>query len=343
LIDWFSGSLPCAHFPLEAGRVLKVDSDGQVEWEAPCNLNAIGSHDSNFRVTSFGSDGQGRATHLKLSGNPAKFLQGHNVFGSDDLVSLMRDTYLKITSLFNLKFTDSELEAVSKGDYSVTSIDINYSFDLPNRADVLAWLRAAEYKSKTRHGRPSTKGGTVYWGKNSRRWALKAYSKGEEITAGKGHKLPEGLIDTPLFSWADNKLRLELRLLSKELDKLNLKTASKLTTDEIRKLFNEYARRLEMTEQIALTDKKYHELPSRLRSTYVLWRDGYDLRSDLSKPTYYRHRKEFLEYGIDIAIARESFGCSNIVPLVRVLEAVPAEIPHWAFNQGLVHHSAMRA
>lgn len=343
MIDWFSGSLPCAHFPLEGGRVLKVDSEGLVEWEAPCNLNAIGSHDSNFRVTSYGSDGQGKATHLKLSGNPAKFLQGHNVFGSDDLLSLMRDTYLKITGFFNLSYTDSELEAVSQGNYLVTSIDINYSFSLPSRADVLAWLRAAEFKSKTRHGRPSTKGGTVYWGKHSKRWALKAYSKGEEITSGKGHKLPDGLVDTPLVAWADNKLRLELRLLSKELDKLNLKTASKLTTGEIRKLFNEYMRRLEMTEQIALTDKKYYELPQRLRSTYVLWRDGYDLRTDLTRPTYYRHRKEFLELGIDIAIARENIDRSNVIPLVRVLEALPAEIPNWAFNQSLIHHSAMCA
>ena len=26
------------------------------------------------------------ATHLSLSGNPSKFLQGHNIFGSDDLM-----------------------------------------------------------------------------------------------------------------------------------------------------------------------------------------------------------------------------------------------------------------
>lgn len=336
----FSGLLPCLHSPLNTGRIICIDPDGQTEWEAPKRLVVLGSHDSNFRVSSDGSDGQGRATHLKFSGNPAKFLQGHNVFGSDDLVSLMNDVYKKITKSLNLVPKIKDYKDVSNGDYKVTSIDINYSYELRSRADVLAWIRAAEFKSKTRHGRPSTKGGTIYWGKHSKRWALKAYSKGEEISAGKGHKLPAPLIDTPLIPWADNKLRLELRLLSKELDNLNLKTANKINPHTVKNTFNEYIKRLQMTEQITLSDEKLHSLPQRLRSTYVLWRDGYDLRSELPKTTYYRNRKDLLEHNIDIALRSESTKKSNVIPLIRVLEAKPASIPSWAYDMNLVHGSA---
>jgi len=341
MIDMFSGSLPCLHTPLNTGRIICIDPDGQTEWESPKRLVVTGSHDSNFRVSSDGSDGQGRATHLRFSGNPAKFLQGHNIFGSDDLVSLMNDSYKKVTRSLGLIPTLQNYKDVSTGDYNVTSIDINYSYELRSRADVLAWIRAAEYKSKTRHGRPSTKGGTIYWGKNSKRWALKAYSKAEEITAGKGHKLPAPLLDTPLVLWADNKLRLELRLLSKELDNLNLKTANKIDPRTVKNTFNEYIKRLQMTEQITLSDEKLHSLPQRLRSSYVLWRDGYDLRSELPKTTYYRNRKELLEHNIDIALRVEKMKKSNVIPLIRVLEATPALIPDWAYSDNLIHQSAV--
>lgn len=336
----FSGSLPCLHSPLNTGRIICIDPDGQTEWESPKRLVVAGSHDSNFRVSSEGSDGQGRATHLKFSGNPAKFLQGHNIFGSDDLVSLMNDVYKKIISLLQLSPSVKDYKDVSLGLYKVTSIDINYSYELPSRADVLAWIRAAEFKSKTRHGRPSTKGGTIYWGKHSKRWALKAYSKGEEISAGKGHKLPASLLDTPLVSFADNKLRIELRILSKELDNLNLKTANKLNPQKIKSLFNEYIQRLQMTEQIILSDDKLQLLPQRLRSTYILWRDGYDLRSELPKTSYYRNRAALLDFGIDIALRSEKTKTSNVIPLLRVLEAKPVSVPDWAFDMGLVHASA---
>jgi II/X family phage/plasmid replication protein len=340
MIDMFSGSLPCLHTPLNTGHILCIDPEGFVEWQSPKRLIVEGSHDSNFRISSEGADGQGRATHLKFSGNPAKFLQGHNVFGSDDLVSLMYDSYKKIVSVLKLTPALKDIQSVKTGDYSVTSFDVNYSFELPNRADVLAWIRAAEFKSKTRHGRPSTKGGTIYWGKNSNRWAMKAYSKGEEILAGKGHKLPTSLIDTPLSDWADNKLRIELRLLSKELDKLGIKKAFQLTPLKIKELFNTYLKRIEMTEQIALTDEKLDSIPLRFRSTYIHWRDGYDLRSLLSKSTYYRNRTELLKYNIDIALAVERKAASNIVPLIRVLEAKPVDVPEWAFDMSLVHASA---
>jgi len=339
----FGGSLPCLHTPLNTGQIISISPDGTLDWQSPKRLVVQGSYDSNFRVTSDGADGQGRATHLKLSGNPAKFLQGHNVFGSDDLVSLMNDSYKKIIGILNLEPTLKDHRDVKAGNYKVTSFDVNYSYELPSRADVLAWIRAAEFKSKTRHGRPSSKGGTLYWGKSSKRWALKAYSKGEEIAAGKGHKLPASLLDTPLASWANNKLRLELRLLSKELDELNLKTANKITPRIVKNLFNEYIKRLQMTEQIKLSDKKLNELPQRLRSTYILWRDGYDLRSECPKRTYYRHRKELLEHGLDIALRSDDSNKSNVIPLIRVLEARPVSVPDWAFDLSLVHESARYA
>lgn len=322
--------------------VCKIDSDGALEWATPCRMMVRGSHEAQIAVKSYGTDGQGSASHLAFSGNPSKFLQGHNIIGSDDLVSLMIDVYVRICQHLQIVPLPEDMRAVRAGDYRLTRIDINYSFELPSGADVLAFLRAAEYKSKTRHGRSSSKGGTLYWGKNSKRWSLKAYYKAEEVQHPK-HRLPDSLIDTPLIPWLDNKLRVELVLRSKELDELGLSLASNWSPQTVSDTYFNYLKRLNMNEQIALSTETLLALPQRLRSTYVLWQEGHDLRATMAKNTYYRHRKALMAYGINIDLRQDSCDRSNVVPLVRVLEAVPAQIPDWAFEHGLVHQSARRA
>jgi len=341
VIDWVSAFLPCVHPPLNAGYVCKIAPDGELEWSAPCRMKIEGSFEKNVTVTSHGSDGNGNATHLFFSGNPSKFLQGHNIFGSDDLVALMVDTFDVVCRYLDLSPTLTDITQVRAGDYRLTRLDINYSFELPSRSDVLAWLRAAEYKSKTRHGRPASQGGTLWWGKQSKRWRLTAYCKAEEVQVPK-HRLPDSLFDTPLIPWVDNKLRIELRLCKKELDELNLSMAYSWLPHTVMTTYFDYLKRLNMNEQIALSTDELMNLPQRLRSTYVLWKDGHDLRSTMAKNTYYRHRKELMEYGINIDLRQDSMDRSNVVPLVRILEAVPAQIPAWAFDRGLVHRSAAK-
>lgn len=340
MIDWVTAELPCVHDPIDSGFVFKVLPGGDIDWQTPCAHSVSGSYEASISIKSIGGNGAGQATHLLLKGNPSKFLQGHNVFGSDDIVSLMYDTYLKVCESLKLQPTLQELRAVKEGDYALKNLDINYSFELPTRADVRAWLRAMEFKAKTRHGRPSTKGGTLYFGKGTSRWKIKAYSKGEELEAGKKHGLPQPLHNTPIKHWADNKLRVEITLLKKELQTIGIGKAKDLTVSMINELYRQYIGRIEMSEQIALSSEQQMELPTKYQSSYLLWNQGFDLRSVLPKTTYYRHRRALLEYGIDIALRKETKDRSNVVPLIRVLEAQPAQIPDWAYEMNLIHHSA---
>lgn len=338
MIDWITAELPCLHVPLHGGVVCKVDREGELEWATSCYLSSVGSFEAKVQYKSSGGDGQGRATHLQISGNPAKFFQGHNVFGSDDLVGLIFDLYTRICDLEGLEPSAASRREVALGDYRLRRIDITYSFELPSRADVRAWLRAAEYCSRNRAGRPSTSGTTLYWGKNSQRWSIKAYCKGDEIeTKKKGHELPLQLQFTPIKEWADNKLRIELVLRGKELDELRVNSA-KLLTGQIESLYQNYLSRLTMTGQIKLSETDRQKLPRALALTYTLWLEGHDLRSVLPKATYYRHRVALLEqHNIDIALSRENSGQSNVVPLIRVLQAEPVSVPDWAFELGLFH------
>ena len=340
MIDWASFIIPLEHAPMSNGEVMKITQDGDIEWRTACHMQVQGSFDSAFSIRSEGACAENMASHLYLSGNPSKFLQGHNVFGSDDFISLVYATFCRICDVLKITPTDSELNNVRAGLYSVSRIDINYSFELPSRNDVRAWLRSAEYTSKTRHGRPQMKGGTLYHGKNSRRWSFKFYCKADEIEV-KGHRLPEALMEKQrIENWVNNKLRAELTLRKLELERLNIKQAKDLTEIRVRQLFEKYIQRFDMQKQIRLSDKQILELPTRLKSTYILWQSGEDLRSVLPKATFYRHRLELKQYGIDITFpknADEEKARNNVIPLIRVLEATPAEVPEWAYDHKLVY------
>jgi len=108
-------------------------------------------------------------------------------------------------------------------------------------------------------------------------------------------------------------------------------------------LFNDYLGKIEMTEQIRLTDEVTSKLPNKLIATYTLWTEGHDLRNMMSKATYYRQRKALMEYGINIDLRPCEPAQSNVVPLFRILEAKPAEVPDWAYTKNLIHQAARKA
>ena len=69
----------------------------------------------------------------------------------------------------------------------LSRVDVNESWHLDNSRDVLAWIRAVGSTAYMKHrGAGQFSGDTAYFGKNSRRWSLKCYSKGNEISA-RGH------------------------------------------------------------------------------------------------------------------------------------------------------------
>ena len=335
MIDWISCDLPCLHYPLNAGRIIKLDANGGIEWDSPAWTQAEGSYSSKISVFSDGERlNDGRVTRLRISGNSVKFLQGHNIFGIDDLSIIMTQFICKLCEVLEIKLELNDLALITLGEYNLTRIDINYSFILATRRDVLSWIRSAEHKGKTRSGKSSRKGDTLYFGQNSRRWSIKFYSKGGELEV---HKLPEPLLKTPLLKYADNILRAEIVFRGMELKDKNIQRAKNFTPTFVNALFKEYMSRLEMKSQHKLKNDILLNMPRCLQSTYVLWQQGYDLKMTMKESTYYSHWGQLKKYDIDINLPPNDITkMDNVVPLIRVLEAKPAEIPQWAFDLKLV-------
>lgn len=341
MIDWLSLVVPLPHDePISAGHVLSISPDGEIEWRTAKRRAVSGSFSTGLQVRTATHTPE-RCSHIEISGNPVKWFQGHNLWGTNDLPSLVVATVLDVARLLGVEVSGSTLAAIQAGYVQLTRVDITESFHLENRPQVLAWLRAAEQTAHLAHrGRGQlVKGSTLYFGKNSRRWSLKVYAKGQEIEA-KGHG-QESITDLPhARAWADRTLRAELTLRSLELKRLGLGTVTAwLPVDgvpfDVSALLHERLGGMTMTTKSHLSAEILDTFRPALRLALQSWESGADLRAMLPKATFYKFRSELLPHGIDIATLQPREAVSNVVPLHRVLEAKPVGVPEWAQGTAL--------
>ena len=333
MIDYISGFLPCKHDPekLIDGFVMSFDPLGNQEWVCNKKLSVEGSYSSKIQLQSHSEN------LVYFTGNPVKFLQGHNLFGTNDIRHLMRLFFDKLLEQSPLGLCPDpfQYDLIQDGHYELTRVDINESWHLNNSREVQAWIRAVGSTAYMKHrGAGQFSGDTAYFGKNSRRWGLKCYSKGLEILA-KGHKLPDELCIPEMLEYADKALRIEAFIRQLELKRRGLNLVSNWDIDTPTELLLECISKLELSDVYMLDESVLDTLPPRLRMTYNAWLNGEDLKSIYTQRTFYRVRKEMEKYGIDIS-TKSPKEKSNVIPLIRVLEAKPVGIPDWAYEKNLV-------
>lgn len=333
-IDWITAKIPFFYSgPLNGGNIINTKPNGELDYTIDKRLPIKGSFDSRLSVRTSDVMPNGDTWLIEISGNPVKWFQGHNIFGSDDLPNLIYETVIKLSNLLDAPQPDGWLNAIRNGWYGLSRVDITGMFSLPTRSDVYAWLNHAEKTARTRTGTGISKGNSVYFNKSSARWEVLCYSKGLELEK---HTLPSGLDGSGLEDYANNKLRVELRLRGKELSKIGLKSGMNWLKLDPWFLFKDYVGRIEMSEQSIRQDKLF-DIPHHARMTYELWSCGKDVRQFVKKTKFYKDRNALLPFGIDIAIAKPAEETHvNVVPLKRVLELKPAGVPSWAQGTNLM-------
>ena len=223
----------------------------------------------------------GHVSHLSFSGNPTKYLQGHNCFGIDCLRTLARGMVADVMPRlgFDAVTVARVLQRIDALDFEVSRVDITRMFALGTDEDVQDYLYMLPLTVKARGNRCGNSHDTFYVGQTSTLWTLKFYNKWRELQSrSKHHSLPDDLKLSGIDDFVKGQLRVELTLRKKQLDRYQLTNAAKLQ-EKISELFIEHAGKIDMTNQ-SINEKKL---------------------LDLSRATYYRHRAELLKYGIDIA------------------------------------------
>lgn len=283
---------------------------------------------------------------LEVSGSPLKFLQGHNLFGSSDLRGLVCAVGERVAEALDIPLDDRVRGWWDAGLVRLTRVDCTEMLEFPTRADCRAVARHAASWARGRHSPAKAYGETVYFGIGSRYHVTKMYVKADELECRrKGHALAiHGEWGQRLAEWAENKLRLELMLRARELDREGLGTSGAWSGATCLRQLREKLGGIQMGRLTELPSAMLSHLPGRLVSAYRAWEHGDDLRALYSHNTYYRYRRQLLEHGIDISIRRPVApkAPSVLEPLSALLDRHLAGVPEWAPGTPLHFEPASR-
>ncbi len=330
MIDWVTCRVPVTlPAPIAGGFTVKLDASGAIQGTFPHRLSVEGSFSSSLTIRAPST------CELEISGNVAKWLAGHNLYGTDDLLGLLWAAVERLEPHLGcslgqagLHGPDSLLGAI------LTRVDCTAMVALDAPADVLTFIRSAHLTGTLSHrGRGVMKEGTLVYGdargRNFTRSQLVLYSKGQEIT---DHPLPALMMSDPeVLGWVNKCLRVEARFGRLDLQEKGLRLLSAWRGVTPYSLWRQVMDKLTFSDVIARDGYDLEKLPKKFRSTFAFWQTGADIRRLLSKPTYYRHRAAIRELtGVDISLPPARAPTAQIVPLKRVLEMRIADRPPWA-------------
>ncbi len=306
MIDWTTVIVPFPHQrEISGGLLLDTDQHGEIKWQVVKSLSVNSPLDCGVLVKSQDS-ASGRRSHLYISGNPAKFLYGHNVDGTDDVRFLVAEMTRGLLVQLGETVSDQQYSLWRNGGFTLKKVDINYMRHCGSRAAARQMLYIISHTSKMRYsGRGEFTGDTLYFAKHSRRRAIKIYCKGDEIEkGGRSRRIPDGLTRSKeeLLSIADDAVRIELVLRSLELKELSLQDGRKWNGRTASELFERYMGKIEFSPNLQLSSAKLIRLPRHLQATYGLWTAGLNLRSVMKPSSFHRHRRLLKSYGVDIGV-----------------------------------------
>jgi hypothetical protein len=272
----------------------------------------------------------GSSQVLNISGNPVKYLQGHNATGPS--VALLGPVLQGLVRAFPEDLRPPDADVAMLPVVHRSRVDVNTLVDLGSHQAVHDWLQLAETKGRSRHGRAVNSDGTVYFGKNSTRWAMKMYCKHCELQK---HPPADTELLADLLEWTRTFLRIELVLRRPEL-----KDRGTLSEAVIWEFFS----KLELnTMRVNSYTEAKARLPMKMKVVLALWHGGTDMKTFLPERTFRRHRKEILAVtGIDLALPAAQQSCEAAPVLLgmdellkREVKDVPQRIQRSLFGAGV--------
>lgn len=324
--DWFSGFINLDLDYLHDGRIIQVRPTGEIDYETLKPLPVTGSYDDKVIVKSCPVPASPEWSMIKqddtlwrvyISGNPTKFLQGHNVYGHQDMTGVIRDFIKSV--LEKIDIDEFTIARVLRDPIKITRVDITQSYIMDTPKDVSDWLRASS-QFLTGKNQKVDADKTLYVGKNSRRCSIKVYEKSAEMLKHKGtFNLSEAAFEA-LYKTASQLLRFEVTLRGMKLEDLGMHYIQKVDNKMFEDQFSIQLEKMNLPENIDLVENELNDLPSRYVGIYSLWKDGVDIKQKMSLATYKRYRKFFLDgYNLDLSMPPRDISKTNVIPLWRVI------------------------
>ncbi len=185
-----------------------------------------------------------------------------------------------------------------QADPAVKRVDLTANVLFENAREAYAYIQWAA-GIKLGRAQPHEYPTGVAW--VTENWSAKVYDKLADLRRHKHHELAAIIEEVEGYM-----LRLELTLRTDELARNGLDTLSKWqeSEDAMTVIFTDKFRPLNRGG--AVIDEAHEHMPNRLTNALEAWRNGRNFLAALhdgqiSRATYYRLRKELLQYGYDIS------------------------------------------
>lgn len=236
-------------------------------------------------VAAFAVETKVVGSEIWISGNLNKFVQGHGIFSPLEPWESVDEWARTILDRWGVP-SDHSLHLEQ-----ATRIDLTQEVDCDSRECAHATLAALKAGWSCPRKPMSTESNTVYLGKRSKGWAIKAYRKALDPKRG---PVPPGLPDVSEF------LRLEVTLRPDGMRRFGLDPKAPRGPD----LGRVFANVLSLCLLAQGNAGAPMPPPGLSRGDRGLWRDWFDgrnLKDLLPSSSYYNAKKRFLAQGIDIA------------------------------------------
>ncbi|WP_291354432.1 phage/plasmid replication protein, II/X family [Acinetobacter sp. UBA3106] len=173
-----------------------------------------GSHRDQIQIKSKNEN------TLLIQGNFFKWLYGHNVTGTTDLMGLVAETVRQLLQRYDaLMPTQDELDNIKQGMFKIHRIDLNKAILFEDKQQAQLYLAMIKEHGTYPRRKKETHGNGTYFGLKSTRTTLLYYHKGTEVSS---HKKQQQRITAELKAYADCMVRCEVRLFSQHLRDNNL-------------------------------------------------------------------------------------------------------------------------
>ena len=284
---------------LRSGMILKIDRHGVVEneiqqWEQI----RCPSSDTSIRVKC---DGR----HLWFQGNIGRFREQSNLLGHT-----LAECFDKAAFFINALMPDLDTRFFGTSQYDDTIAECGTyltRIDLAGNFRTSEYLALSQQLSSRRIGQRVARVGKYgptweYDTKRSQFWKAKLYDKIAEMD---GQRTPNA---------NETIARFEVQLGSEYLRQYKLNRLKHWSNDMDKIIYGRFASQAFAENS---TVESWSDIPTRLRQHAIMWRDGLDPKSYLTKSAYYRARSALMEYGIDIS---SPCNVMNLTQRIKVIE-----------------------
>jgi len=336
MFDTIAAYAPISDLYSDGDSLRAINQHGEIEYTFNPLKQVKGKHGRKLTVKAKGS-------YLYISGSYAKFLQGHNVFGSSNLINLCCETFYQVTRELDILVSKESKQVWESGLFRLQQLDYAQSYQLESPEQVQQWIRAALAAGYSRwqsvHPEHNRFGTSLYMGLESDRSLLRIYGKGAELNVP-GHHLPARLERRDdIIDFAAPLLRVEASLESRMLKEEHLDTAARWLDPTVAdRVLEERKDHLQLYDVMLLEDDVEQQLSREQQLVYIAWRTGSNMQAVLGEG-FARYRRMLKGYGIDIAqapfvVATERYMLG--APLKSFITGAGVEPPDWARNSPLL-------